>query len=130
VVGAGFAVAAGADPAEGFQPGVGAFDWPAVAGVGVGGFQPPVFAAPDFADGDARGDRLAGSAGLADPGVDPQLGQGVFVFAGGVAAVGPELARVEAGYEQPFEQGQQVALLVLFAGAEQDVERQSVRFDG
>jgi hypothetical protein len=49
VVGEGFAVAAGGDASHSFHPGVGAFDWQALAGLRVGGAQPSSPAAPDLA---------------------------------------------------------------------------------
>src|SRR6478672_4238825 len=47
LVGLGFAVAAGGDPAAGFQPGVGAFDLPALAALRVARFLLAFAAAPD-----------------------------------------------------------------------------------
>jgi hypothetical protein len=67
----GFAVAAGGDAPLRFQPGVGAFDRPAVTRLGVGGLEPPFLAAPDGAGGGAGGDRRAGGAWFADPRLDP-----------------------------------------------------------
>lgn len=69
----GFAVAAGCDPPFCFQPGVGAFDRPAVAGLRVGGFQLAFLAAPDLTGLGACGDRLAAPAWLADAGFDPSI---------------------------------------------------------
>ena len=66
----GFAVAAGVDAAHCFQPGVGAFDGPAVACLWVAGFDAAFFAAPDFAAALPGRDRLAGAAWLADPRLD------------------------------------------------------------
>lgn len=66
----GFAVAAGGDSAFGFQPGVGAFDRPAVACLWVAGFQPSFLASPDLAGRGALGDRLARAARSADPRLD------------------------------------------------------------
>jgi hypothetical protein len=100
----GFAVAAGADPSECFQPGVGAFDGPAVAGVGVGDFEASLLAAPDLAHGEVVGDRLAAFARLADVGADPALGQRLFVGVRGVAAVGPQLVWLDAGLGERVEQ--------------------------
>jgi hypothetical protein len=85
----GFAVAAGGDAAHCFEPGVGAFDGPAVAGLGVAGFDASLFAAPDFAAALAGRDRVAGAAWLADARADPALGESLFERAGGVAAVCP-----------------------------------------
>jgi len=48
----------------------------------------------------------------------------------GIAAVGPELVRVDPSRRQQIEQRQQVALLVLVAGPEADRERQPAGVDG
>jgi hypothetical protein len=119
----GFAIAAGRDSWFGFQPGVGAFDWPAVAGLRVGDFEPSLLPAPDFAYGGAVGDWVAGAAWLADPGFDLALAQRMFDRLGGVAAVGPELARPDPLREQLIDQRDQVALLVFVSGREADRER-------
>ena len=75
----GFAVAAGGDAAHCFQPGVGAFDRPAVAGLWVAGFDASFLAAPDFAAALSWWDRVAGSAWLADAGADLPFLQRSFV---------------------------------------------------
>ena len=85
----GFAVVAGGDAAHRFQPGVGAFDWPAVFCLRVGGADASPSSTPDGAAWRAGRDRLAGAAGLADPGFDPALAELLFELARGVAAVGP-----------------------------------------
>jgi hypothetical protein len=125
----GFAVAAGADPAQCFQPGVRPFDRPPVAGVRVGGLQPPLFAAPYLAHRVAGRERLAGAPRLADPRLDLPVGQCLLVRARGVAAVGPQLGRLDADGGELVEQRQQVAALVLVAGAEQDRQRQPALLD-
>jgi hypothetical protein len=48
----------------------------------------------------------------------------------GVAAVGPELGRADPAPLEFVEQRQQVAALVLVAGAELDRERQPAGVDG
>ena len=125
----GFAVAAGADAAQCFQPGVGAFDGPALTGLWVAGFDASLFAAPDFAAALSWWDRVAGPSWLADPRSDPALAERLLVRAGGVAAVGPELVRLDADFGERVEQWQQVAPLVLVSGAEQDLERDPARLD-
>ncbi len=77
----GFAVAAGGDAAECFQPGVGAFDGPAVTRLRVAGFDASFFAAPDFAAALVGRDLVAGSAWLADARVDLAFLQRLFVRA-------------------------------------------------
>jgi hypothetical protein len=101
-----------------------------VTGLRVGCLQPPLLAAPDLADLAARRDRLAAPARLADPGADPELGERPLVRARGIAAVGPELARMDPDRGQPLEQRQQVAPLVLVAGPERDRQRQPACLDG
>ena len=64
------AVAAGGDPPSCFEPGVGAFDGPAVACLGVTGFEAALLAAPDLLCRCSGWDRLAGPAWFADPGFD------------------------------------------------------------
>jgi hypothetical protein len=123
----GFAVAAGGDPAVGFQPGVGAFDRPAVAGLGVAGLQPSLLAAPDLLHGGAGGDRLAGPAGLADPRLDLPLAQGLLERGRGIAAVCPQLARVDPLLGERVDEREQVPLLVLVAGRQTHRERRPVR---
>lgn len=103
VVGA-FSVLAGVDAGETVQPGVGPFDRPALPGLGVGGFQPAFLAPPDFPDGGAFGDRLAGPAGLADPRLDPSLPERFCQYSRGVAAVGPQLAGPDPLAEQLVDQ--------------------------
>jgi len=88
-VGVGFAVASGGDPAFRFQPGVGAFDGPAVACVRIGGFEPSFLAAPDLAGRGACRDWLAAAAWLADPRFDLTLTQRSVDRVGGITAVGP-----------------------------------------
>ena len=109
----GFAVAAGVDPAFGFEPGVGAFDGPAVACLGVGGFDVAVSAAPDFAGWCAFGDRVAGAAAFADVWFDLAVAEGLFERFGVVAAVGPELAGLDLAVGELVEQWEEVALLAF-----------------
>lgn len=126
----GFAVAAGVDAAHCFQPGVGAFDGPAVTGLRVAGFDASFFAAPDFAAALSVWDRVAGSAWLADAGADLSLGESLLERRGGVAAVCPELVGVDAGGGELVEQRQQVAPFVFVAGGEPDRERLTGSVDG
>ena len=111
-------VAAGCDAASCFQPGVGAFDGPAVACLGVAGFQSALFAAPDLARWCACGDRVAAAAGFADPRLDLPLAQGLVDRFGGVAAVCPELAGPNATRQQLIHERQQMSLFVFVAGGE------------
>ena len=122
----GFAVAAGGDAAHCFQPGVGALDRPAVPGLRVACFEVSFLAAPDLACGLADGDRLALAARLADPRLDLALKQRLFERARGVAAISPELARLDPLLEQPVDKRDQVPLLVLVAGSEPDRERRAL----
>lgn len=69
----GVAVAAGCDPSSCFEPGVGAFDWPAVACLGVACFDSSFLAAPDRTGWCAGRDRFAGAAWFADLGFDLAL---------------------------------------------------------
>jgi len=126
----GFAVSSGADPAFGFEPGVGAFDGPAVARLGVAGFDLSSFAAPDLASGGAFWDRVAGAAGPADPGFDSSFDQSGLERSAVVAAVGPELTRPEFALEQVVCQGEQLLALVDVAGRQPDRERQPVSVYG
>jgi hypothetical protein len=112
----GFAVAAGRDSASCFEPGVGAFDGPAVSCEWVGGLEASFLSAPDFAGRGAGRDRLPGSAGFADPRLDLQLAERFFEFASGVSTVGPQLAGMQTLACQHLDQGQQVAAFVLVAG--------------
>jgi hypothetical protein len=122
----GLAVAAGGDPAPGFQPRVGAFDGPAVPRLRVGGAESPAAAAPDLTGRCAQRRRLAGAARFADPGLDLACAQLLLELGGGVAAVGPQLVRFDPALEQLIDQRQQVAALVLVAGAHADRERRPV----
>ena len=126
----GLAVAPGGDSAQRLQPGVGALDRPAMAGLRVARLQPPLLPPPDLVGRLPRRDRLTAAARLGDPRPDPALGQRLFVRARGVAAVCPQLLGVDPDLRQPLEQRQQVALLVLVAGADQDRERQPAGVDG
>ena len=102
----GFAVAAGGDAAFGFEPGVGAFDWPAVAGVGVGAAEAAASASPDLAGRGAGGDGIAAAPGLGDARLDPALAQGLFELPRGVAAVGPQLAGLDVALGECLQQRQ------------------------
>jgi len=68
-----------------------------VAGLWVACFDSSFFAAPDFAAALFGRDRVAGSAWLADPGADLAFAERLLVRARGVAAVGPQLAGLDAG---------------------------------
>jgi hypothetical protein len=72
----GVAVAAGGDSSSCFEPGVGAFDRPAVACLGVACFELSFLAAPDFLGWCSGWDRLAAAAFFADSGLDLAFAQG------------------------------------------------------
>jgi len=126
----GLAIASGGDPSSCFQPGVCALDRPALAGLRVARLQPPLLAPPDLVGSLPGRDRLGGLAPPADAGADPALGERPLVRLRGVAAVGPELERMDPGRGERVEQRQQVALLVLVAGPEADRQRQPAGVDG
>ena len=84
------------------EPGVGAFDLPAVAAVGV------------------SLSALAGSPAAADHGDDVSRGQPVAVGFGVIAAVGPHLAR---RIWQPVDQPQQLAVIVDVCGRQMTGQR-------
>jgi hypothetical protein len=126
----GFAFAAGGDPASCFEPGVGAFDWLAVAGVAVAGAGAASASAPHLATADAGRDRLAGPPRLADPRLDLAPEQRLLELAGGVAAVGQQLAGLDPAGEQRVDQRQQVAALVLVPGRQPQLQRPPSRVDG
>lgn len=126
----GFDVASGGDPASCFQPGVGAFDRPAVAGLRVTGFDASLFAAPDFDRRCAGGDRFACPPWFADPRFDLALAECFVDCLGGVAAVGPQLGRPDAAGEELIDERQQVALLVFVAGGKADHKRCAVDANG
>lgn len=101
-----------------------------MAGVGVG-------AADDFAvAGAADAGWLVGqwwfaaSAAAADSRFDPAVGDLGAEAVAAVAAVGPDLLGVVAGGEQVVEQRQEVAALVLVAGADPDADGPAVGVDG
>ena len=73
------------------------------------------FVAPDFADRCAGGGRFVGPAWFADPRHDPRSRSAARRL-GGLAAVGPQLARLDAVLEERIEERQQVSALVLVAG--------------
>ena len=122
----GFAVAAGCDPAFGFQPGVCAFDRPAVTGLRVACFEAPFLAAPNLLGGLAGRDRFVRPAPLADLRLDFTLAQGLLETLGVVAAVGPDLLRPDLAFEQRVDQRQQMLLLVLVSGRKPHLERRPV----
>ncbi len=100
----GFAVATGGDPAFRFQPGVGAFDRPAVSGLRITGLEPAFLAAPDHAGGLGDWDRFVRQTSLADPRLDLALAECLFERSGVVAAVCPDLAGTDLALEQRVDQ--------------------------
>lgn len=89
----------------------------------IGAAQPPLGAAPDLAGGRTGRDRLTCATRLRDMRFDLPLAQRLLEFAAGVAAVGPELARMDAALGEGVEEREQVAALVLVPGREPDLER-------
>lgn len=111
----GFAVAAGGDAALGFQPGVGAFHGPAMAGLRIRGSQPAPPASPDCSGRRALWDRLALAPRPRDARFDLTLAQRLLERGGGIAAIGPQLLGVNAAPDQGVDQRQQMSSLVLVA---------------
>jgi len=101
-----------------------------VASLRVTCLQPPPLAPPDLARRRPGRDRLARSTRFADPRLDRSLAQCPLERRRGVAAVGPELARTDAGLGERVDERNQVALLVLVAGRQPDGERVAERVDG
>jgi hypothetical protein len=126
----GFAVVAGGDAAHRFQPGVGAFDRPAVACLRVGGACSSSASAPDGAGRCAGRDRLAGAAGLADPWFDAAFAERLFELARGVAAVGPQFVGLDLARGERVEEREQMLPLVFVAGGEPDFEWRPGGVDG
>ena len=122
------AVGFGADgeSSEAAQPGVGAFDDPAVAGERVAGAGDASASAAALSLCLAGGERVAGSASFADLGGDPAGAEFVAERFAAVAAVGPDLAGPVAGSGERVDQRQQVGALVFVAGAEPDLQRPTV----
>jgi hypothetical protein len=119
---------AGRDASPVVQPGVGAFDRPAVAAVRVGRFRLAFTAAPDFAG--AGGCGLAGAAASADPWLDLAGAYSLALPVGVVAAVGPQLVWPPlVAFEELVEQRQQVPLLVLVAGRQADRQGRAAPVD-
>jgi hypothetical protein len=81
------------------------------------------FAAPHLAHRRAGGDRFSGPARLADPRLDLAFAQRLLERLRGVAAVGPQLGRLDAARGERVEQRQQVPSLVLVAGREPHRQR-------
>jgi hypothetical protein len=127
----GVAVGFGADGEafEAAEPGVGAFDDPAVAGVRVAGAD-VVFAAAAFrVSGFAGWEWVAVAAALADLGGHSALFDLAAERVAAVAAVGPDLAWPVAGAGECVDQRQQVRAFVFVAGPEAYLERPAVRVD-
>ena len=122
----GFAVAAGCGAAFRFQPGVGALDRPAVAGVRVTCFGCAFLAAPDLASDLVGGGWLVGPAASAEPRFDRAVAEGLLERERVVATVGPHLAGDEAPPDQRVDERQQMAALVLVAGRQPHLKRNAV----
>jgi hypothetical protein len=110
------------------QPGVGALDRPALAGIRVACFGLALAAAPDLVR--ARREGVALAASPADLRLDRPRAQLLAQRLGVVAAVGPDLGGAQAAGEQLIDQRQQVALLVLVPGRKPDGKRGAVGVDG
>jgi len=61
---------------------------------------------------------------LADPGRDLPFAELLFELFACVAAVGPQLARLDPAFAKRLQQRQQVPPFVLVAGRQPDLERQ------
>lgn len=73
---------------------------------------------------------MAAAAGLADPRFDAALAQLLFERAGVVAAIGPQLGRLDATLGERVHERQQVPALVLVTGRDPHLERQPASRDG
>lgn len=127
----GVAVGFGADGEafEAAEPGVGAFDDPAVAGVRVAAAD-VVFSAACFrVSGLAGRERVAVAAASADLGCHAALFDLVAKRVAAVAAVGPDLCWLVAGLGERVDQWQQMRTFVFVAGPEAYLERPAVRVD-
>jgi hypothetical protein len=120
---------AGRDSPPVTQPAVGAFDRPAVPGVGVGGFRAQPAPTPDLTGWCAGRDRLAWPALPANPRIDPARQQLRVQVGRRVATVGPQLGRDQAAAEQVVNERQQLGALVLVARADPDREGGAARVD-
>jgi len=123
----GVAFPAGGDAPPVAQPAVGAFDRPAVAGVGVARAGPQPVGAADRRG--AVGDGIAGAAAAADHGLDAALTELLAELVRVVAAVGPQLARDDPARSKLINKRQQLPPLVLVAGADPDRKRRPAGLD-
>ena len=119
------AVGFGADgeSSEAAEPGVGAFDDPAVAGEWVAGAGDAFASAGAWPACLVGEERVACSAAFADLG---SHSAGAELFAKGfaaVAAVGPDLAGLVADVGERVDERQQMRAFVFVAGADPDVQR-------
>jgi hypothetical protein len=87
-------------------------------------------AAPDLVAGRAGRARVAGAAAFADPRFDLAGLQGLLELFGVVAAVGPELARLDPALGERVQEREQVAAFVFVAGGQPDFEWLTVAVDG
>lgn len=126
----GFAVASGRDPASVSEPGVGAFDGPAVAGLGVWRLEDPFAATADLPYPCVCGDLFARPTAPADARLDPAFAQRLFELPGVVAAVGPQLTRSDPALGKRIKQRQQMAALVLVARREPHLKGPPAPIDG
>ena len=86
--------------------------------------------APDFAGGRPGWDRVAGAALFADARLDPARAQLRVELGGGVAAVGPDLARRQPAAEQLIDEREQVRPFVLVARPDPQRKRGARGVDG
>jgi hypothetical protein len=121
---------ADAEAAEAAEPGVCAFDDPAVAGEWVAGSEHALAAAGAESCSLPGSRRFSSAAALADLGLDPTRLELLAQCAAAVAAVGPELVWPVAGGAEEVDEGEQVGALVLVAGAEPHRERPALRVHG
>ena len=126
----GLGFVAGVESSEAAEPGVGAFDDPAVSGLGVAAAG-DAFAAAGAGSLCLPGEvGFAWSASAADHWFDAAFADSVPEWVAAVAAVAPELAGEVAVGDQLVEERERVCALVFVAGPEPDPDRPAVCFDG
>lgn len=124
----GAAFPAGRDASPAVQPGVGAFDGPAVARLRVATPRDLTSAALDQASVGLG--RLAAVAAAADHRLDPTRAQLLTEPLAVVAAVGPQLSRPPPLREQLVDERQEMQPFVLVAGADAHRQWRAVGVDG
>jgi hypothetical protein len=89
-----------------------------------------LFASPDLACWCCGWDRFASAAWFADSRFDLAFAERSFERVGVIAAVSPELVRLDATGSERVHERQQVSLLVLVAGRQPHFQRRTMRVDG